>query len=267
MPDAAKPALPTFDVPPVNEVAIGVDFAPIQGWNVTHYGLLYKHFIERYPNVLAQPPLPAQMETFGEKPPGFPLSFSFSTAPDTRCWFIDSTDGQLLQVQSDKFLRNWRKRDGSREYPRYKVFRREFMADWKRFLDFVKGLGLPPPQPRQCEILYINHLELGVPLPDMFTFVKAPPRDFLPEPESANFAVSYRIPGILARLHVVLNRAVRIQDGAEVLQFSLTARGQPAGTTPDNLMEWFDVGHEWIIRAFDDLTTTQMHRLWQKRGT
>jgi hypothetical protein len=46
---------------------------------------------------------------------------------------------------------------------------------------------------------------------------------------------------------------------------NLTARVMPNGATVDRAMKALDVGHEWVVRGFDDLTTAEMHRHWGKR--
>src|SRR6266446_756801 len=227
MSDRVKSALPEFGQPPVSETVLGVDFPALDGWNITHYGLLHKHFAERYPSVQTKEPLPAPEENF--EPRGAvkaSWTFSFRVGLDARCWFIDQTDTQLLQVQADRFLRNWRKREGAGEYTRYKAIRKDFESDWERFLSFLRANELPTPEPRQCEITYINQLDPGLALHDVFSFWRAPRDDaFLPSPETASFNMSYRIPGKLARLHVALNPGVRIEDGREVQQLTITVRG------------------------------------------
>ncbi len=268
MAEAKRSPLPEFDQPPVVETVLGVDFAPLEGWNITMYGRLHQHFREQYPAVQTQEPLPPQIEDFTPKGQQQVWSFNFSGAPDARCWFIDRTDTQLLQVQADKFLRNWRKRQGA-EYPRYPAISKGFQADWDRFLGFLRAEGLPQPATRQCEISYINHIEQSpAALADVFSFWRrAPERGFLPGPENASFRLSFRVPEKPSRLHVALEPAVRVQDGKELLQLTLTARGRPAGTATGELMEWFNLGHEWLVRGFDELTSVKMHREWKKRGT
>jgi hypothetical protein len=49
------------------------------------------------------------------------------------------------------------------------------------------------------------------------------------------------------------------------LSFNLTARGAPEKSTPDSIFAWFDVAHEWVVRAFDQLTEPSMHQFWKKK--
>jgi uncharacterized protein (TIGR04255 family) len=50
-----------------------------------------------------------------------------------------------------------------------------------------------------------------------------------------------------------------------VLQFTLTARGAPQGGSDEQILAWFDMAHEWVVRAFRELTTPRMHELWGGR--
>src|SRR4051794_23278977 len=119
MPETPRAEGVRFDRPPVDETVLGVDFSPLPAWNVIHYGLFYRTISEHYPQVVPQPPLPPQTEEFGSRPQPN-VQFMLAMAPfDTRCWFIDRTETRLLQVQADRFLRNWRKRPQGGDYPLY----------------------------------------------------------------------------------------------------------------------------------------------------
>jgi hypothetical protein len=89
-------------------------------------------------------------------------------------------------------------------------------------------------------------------------------RSFLPPPESASLTARYVMPDNMGRLHVSLQPAIRSTDASEVLQLTLTARGQPQGPSPADILSWFDLGHEWVVRGFADITTDRMHSLWKR---
>ena len=44
---------------------------------------------------------------------------------------------------------------------------------------------------------------------------------------------------------------------------NLTARGMYSGMG----FEFFDIGREWIVKAFKELTTAHMHGIWRKKNT
>ena len=264
--------LPKFDAPPVTETVMGVEFQANPQWNVTHYGLFYSSVKSRYPKVELQPPLPDEEEVSA---PIGGISFRLMQGPmDTRCWFIDPSDSLLLQVQANRFLRNWRRRAGAGEYPNYAVNRAEFVTDWNLYCQFLRDHDLDPPSVRQCEITYVNLLETGKghgasgDLAEIFQFWSQPTREggLLPSPAAADFKLVFKMPGPATKLHVALQNVLRVSDGAEMLQLTLTVRGRPTSVDEAGLLAWFDLGHEWIVRGFDELTTPKMHQLWKKRS-
>lgn len=269
-------SLPKYENPPIAETVMGAAFHAVPEWNVTHYGLFYDRIRTRYPKIEAQPALAEDPDELAQPSPTQGLKFEFlQGAPDSRCWFIDSSDSRLLQIQSDRFLRNWRKRDGAGQYPHYTENRAEFQRDWSSFLEFRKDNGLAAPEVRQCEITYVNLLEQEVgwkmpgELQEVFAFWGKPgrPGGLLATPDAAVFKLAFRLPDGAGRLHVALQNVIRTTDGRDMLQLTLTARGRPKGVTLTDLLKWFDVGHEWIVRGFDELTTEKMHALWKKKGT
>jgi hypothetical protein len=53
--------------------------------------------------------------------------------------------------------------------------------------------------------------------------------------------------------------AIRKQDAKEIVRLNLTARGKPVSSTPADILDWFDMGHVWIVQGFTDFTTTKIH--------
>jgi hypothetical protein len=41
---------------------------------------------------------------------------------------------------------------------------------------------------------------------------------------------------------------------------NLTARGQLGDG-----IEFFDIGRQWIVKSFEQLTTEHMHKIWRKK--
>jgi uncharacterized protein (TIGR04255 family) len=62
-----------------------------------------------------------------------------------------------------------------------------------------------------------------------------------------------------------MNPALRPRDQKVILSLTLTARGAPAGTSTDEIMAWFDLAHQWIVKGFDELTGPKMHEIWKKK--
>jgi uncharacterized protein (TIGR04255 family) len=260
-----RKSLPEYDHPPVIETVLGVMFEPIDGWNVQHYGLFSERIAE-YRDISVQPPV-----VLSEAGPVEPR-IELATALPIRCWYADNAHGRLIQLQRDMFMHNWRRDPGGFEYPRYLQLKPMFGDAWDIFASFLRDADLRVPGVRRCEVTYINHIERGRGWSDMGDLPRitrlwrgSEKLEFLPEPEGADMDIYFPMPGPKDRLQVQFRRAVRTADSVELLQIALTARGAPKSPSIEDALGWFDVGHDWIVRAFTDLTTPEMHELWGRR--
>jgi uncharacterized protein (TIGR04255 family) len=192
-----------------------------------------------------------------------------------RCWFISADKTQVIQVQPERFLRNWRRVEGGEVYPRFRGLARAFRQDWERFSSFVNEENLGPLNVNQCELSYINMIEreagwneLGK-LDEVFPGLLRPrnPHGFLPTPESLSWQARYKFPDGRGRLHVVLEPVFRGRDLKLVVSLNLTARGAPAGGSVEQIFAWFDLAHEWIVRGFAELTGPKAHALWGAKSS
>ena len=69
------------------------------------------------------------------------------------------------------------------------------------------------------------------------------------------------MPDETGRLHVMAQPAWD-SNGQRIWTINLMARGRPMGEGIEGAFGFFDVGREWIVRGFMDLTTASMHRHW-----
>ena len=131
---------------------------------------------------------------------------------------------------------------------------------------------LGPIAVQQCEITYVNYIVQGE---DWETFPEAlalisywsghGSDGFLPIPESLNMTGSFLVPDHEARLYFYVQRAIRQSDQREGLQVQLSAKGRPASGADIDVLSWMDLGREWIVRGFTDLTSPEAHKLWKRR--
>jgi uncharacterized protein (TIGR04255 family) len=259
--------LPEFENPPLDEVAIGVQYEPIRGFHVSHMGLYWDRIRESYPYTEDQPALAQQKEPESLSPP---FGFSFAL-PLPRCWFLDAAKHELIQLQSDRFLRNWRSLDGSGPYPRFGHLIEKYRREWNGFLEFLKDERLTAPTVNQCELTYVNNFEAEGGWKDYSSLGKTfsiirdqGPNRFLPPPEIFSWETRYKLPSNQGRLHIQMQPVFRGQDFKLSLAFNLTARGSPA-SKGEGIFDWFSLAHEWIVRAFDELTEPAMHAVWKKK--
>lgn len=266
--------LPDFSHPPVDEVALSLQFSPIPAFGVPHFGLYWQRIRNEYPRFEVQPTIANRTEQFGPSANlGQQIGVSFMASPEIRCWYLDQSGNRLIQVQHDRFVHNWRKISGTEAYPRYPDLRERFEEEWKRFGAFLREEDLEQPKINQCEVLYANHIEYdsgwnGYGELDKVIAALATPRSknrFLPHPERVGMHVIYRLEETAGRLYVTFGPVIRARDGKEVLQMTLTARGAPKSSNEEDVFAWLDLGRKWVVRGFADFTTENMHKVWGKQ--
>ncbi|MBN1918452.1 MAG: TIGR04255 family protein [Verrucomicrobia bacterium] len=261
--------LPEYRRPPVNEVVLGVQFGELTDFQTVHSGLYWQTIRAQYPKLQERAPLSTAFEFFGD-----PVRLEHGVhveqvPPLRRCWFLDESENRLVQLQPERFLHNWRKVTGEEEYPRYSSIKKSFEQLWQGFLGFVQTNEIGKIAPNQWEVTYVNHVYRGegwdtlADLSDILAcWSGASSAGYLPTPETNAVALSYAFPEQHGRLHVHLDLRFQRPGNKKLLRLELTARGKLDSDDPSDLHRCLDVGHEWIVWGFTDLTTGKAHKLW-----
>ncbi len=262
--------LPKFDNPPLVEVALGIEFEPLERWGIPHFGLFWGQIKNKYPHCLIKPPLASQLEVFGEAERQFTMTFG--APPEVRGWFINRQQTWLIQLQRERFVVNWRKIPVDGDYPRFQKFLARFEEEWDQFRNFVRDNDLGNLKPLQCELNYFNHIEL----PDGWRetellkdylpcWTGKTSGDFLPVPEVVAINTSYTLPDDQGRLHISMQPVFRHTDAKEVIQLTVTARVLIADDDHVAMQKAIQIAHEWGVNGFTDFTSSQMHSQWGRR--
>jgi uncharacterized protein (TIGR04255 family) len=253
-----------FDRPPVFEVVFGVQFAGQLSFRSFDGPQIHDVFKSSYPNVAEQTPIARINRALIVSP------FSASEGPRARWWFTSEDGHNLIQVQDDKFLKNWRALSvpTNAEYPGYENLKRTFLGDLKAFLEHAKSSGFGDNPIEAIQLNYINLIPFTedqterVFLKDYLTFFS------LPE--------NHRINGMeLTWMH----DAAPAEDGTlETFYNTVVTLGEMSGagrginlriegTTwkVDDLESSFDRLHENIHDYFVKLTTDKLHRKWERQ--
>lgn len=260
--------LPRFRKPPVIETVLGVEFAPIAGLSVAHLGAFWGRVKERFPRPSVQAPLAATQDANVGVPK---LQFHLVDAPDIRLALSDEHQRYLLQLQIDRLVVNWRKAAPDDPYPSYSANRDLFVEVWRDFTAFLDEHDASQPSVTYCEVTYVNHLEHGAAFASFSDLgsivpcfqVKSRGR-WLPDPDIGGFNLRYPVRDREGVLAVSLLPVVRSADFRRVVQMNLTAKGKAADSNLEGALRWFDIGHEWIVRGFTELTSDAAHRLWER---
>jgi uncharacterized protein (TIGR04255 family) len=268
---------PEFGQPPVVEVALSVQFKRLEHMRSAHLGLLWDKFRHQFPRTEDYGPLPPAYERFDQSPTQPQLGVeirAYDVPPLPRAWFLNEGGTELIQIQPDRFMRNWRKVGESDQYVRYAHIQEKFAAGLGDFERFIGQERLGEFTPNQCEVTYVNHIisgegwashgELGKIL---CAWSGRNSDAFLPTPEGIGISVYWVIPyegQAVGRLHMALQPAYRVVDGKPMYILNLTARGSPIGADVAGALKFLDIGHEWIVRGFASMTTKEMHRVWRR---
>ncbi len=252
--------------PPVVETSLGCYFSEISGWNVLHFGALWEKFRAKYPNVEFPPPVVPILEA--------PITLSWSPGDSLvpiRALFTDERKTQLVQIQmhpqTNLFMHNWRKRDEHPTYEHYDHILPLFKEDWGVFTSFLKEQKLTRPKFTRCEMTYFNHIVRDehwatyADLPKLFRVWRGfDANSIFKNIEQAAFNVVQAIGK--GKVNVVVSPGVRLADGKEVLQLTVTAIRVTEGSEDKDLFDGLNECHDIALKAFREFVTDETLKGW-----
>ncbi|MCK6481652.1 MAG: TIGR04255 family protein [Planctomycetaceae bacterium] len=274
--------VPVFKRPPLIEVALSVQFSPLEGLALPLQVEFGSKLRARFPKSQTLPPLgPIPIEDPTNPPPVAqeitvmmqPVAF----AP--RLWFLNNSGTRLVQLQSDRFAYNWRKESGDEAYPKYPGVRDAFAAELRAFYQFCKEKGVAPPEFNQCEVIYVDHIfpkgewaGIGN-IHEVFSVWAglAPPVKGAKQEDLA-FQARFRIDDgkgkPRGRLTVSSNPATLKANNQPIQVLQMIARGSPIGSKDpvDTVLAFMDLAHERIVGLFEAMTTPAMHKEWGREN-
>lgn len=276
----SKPKLASFSNPPLAEVAFSVQFDPLEKLNIVEIGKLWQIYQNRFPNVQQHLPIKQEIERLGisENIPKLPEMRTLSSLPPPRAWFLDKNGNELIQIQQDRFVRNWRKIKVDDKYPRYEdCIRGAFEKDLKNFCSFLSVNKIGDFLPNQCEVTYVNkiisgedegwsqHSEIG----RIFKcwnddYCEASGLEFENINLNARHLLKDQNGEFIGRLHVNIEPLFNKSSDTPIYSMTLIARGRPSGNGIPEIMKFLDFGRENIVRIFENITSKEMHTHWKR---
>ena len=260
--------LPAFENPPLHEVVVGVQFAPIKGYSQINIGDVWALYKDDYPLTEAHSPLAPKLANYGLQVRQNEVQFIDGAIHD-RFWFLTRSEGELIQFQPDKFLHNWRKTDlGNNEYPRYEAISKKFETELLQLELYFKrkfkatGLNINHYEVSYVNTIYEKDLE-GLNLNDIFSFVK-----FSQFPD--NFATRFnrvlknKTEQPYARLSIEVNQGVG--PGGPLYKLSISVEGAPEDSSIKSAMGFIEEGRSLIVKTFKDVTGEKAHKVWRLKN-
>ena len=256
-----KPQIIAFENPPVNEVVVSTYFnPPLSDFRNEHIGLFWGRIKDEFLEVSQQIPVGIGAEIFADE---------LSSMP--RYWFITQNGINLIQIQQNAFMFNWRRRD--EEYPRFhRNIKPTFDKYYGIFNEFVRTqINDTDLTIDRCELVYINTLEA-------FEFWTGPQdtTNVIPsfsildlgigDAEAQGFYCNY-IYTVQTDLQINIGiRAVTNaqQPGSPVLLFEIRAIGQFEQVAKPATDDWFVRAHGAIKSCFLGMTSSEIqNRYWK----
>lgn len=257
--------LPEFANPPLDEVVLDVQFNQLPGYSSAHAIKIGEMFESDFPNLVEHPLLPPQIDPLALVPQN---SIEFSNPPvGSRFWLISEDDNHLLQIQSDRFIANWRKRKISDSYPKFEGIADSFEKNFEKFENYIHSKLDCNIDINQAEISYHNIIptESFSQASDWFKFLRS---DFLnTDSVSANFneLVSSADGEPYARFICMLHSVLKQGDTQKGFKLVLTFRGRPSAQNIKSLMDFLLIGREKIVTLFAEITTSKAHQKWERK--
>jgi uncharacterized protein (TIGR04255 family) len=259
--------LPEYQNPPLTEVVIGVQFVTPRVYQQIRAGEVWSLFKDQFPNVQEHQALAPTFETFGLPVLGPRRLQLLSGASHDRFWFLSEGGEELIQFQQDRLLHNWRKvGDESNEYPRFETMVKRFERELGLLDDYFKSLSSQDLQITQCEITYINHIEIApeghLGAEQWLRFLSFE-KEIQPEDFSVTFRRNVVDDGGKPTGRLISEATVGFKaDKRPIIALTLTVRGAPKEASIRSALEFISRGRELIVTQFTQMTTDQAHKVW-----
>lgn len=230
---------------------------------------------ETRPAVEVRPERPERFDP-AETPVVASLDVLLGSGSPPVCHMMRNVAGdEMVQVQPDWLAVNWRKASPDADYPRWPSRWDTFQRRARLAQTCFGGSGF---RFGVVEVTYLNHIELD----DATALHSQPARvlsflaagdgltdGFLGPAERCHAGLDFRIGESggdrpAGRLSVSANPAWHEKGMRPLLVLTLTARGNPRPPSLDGVREFAHLAREWIVRAFADLTTPEMHAEWER---
>lgn len=260
--------LPDFLTPPLDEVVLGVQFAPCSAYLSVHAEKVWELFRKEFPEVQEHPALEPQFEVFGGHNPLSSIQIKFGLPPaKSRLWFISQDQNHLIQFQNDRLLLNWRKQPNGQEYPRFESIAKgfsEYLAKLEGFFQktFAQQLVI-----NQAEVSYVNIVPVKdfSEADDWFNFWGGNQLKIESLNTSFTEVVRNEHDQAYARLSYGLQSMVTQDGKGKAFQLALTFRGKPDGDKTADSTKFIETGRAKIVTGFCEITTKNAQKEWGRQ--
>lgn len=248
---------PSYDEPPLVESVAAIEFAPIPHFGLSVLSQLHDLWLPKYPIVSEQPILqPTRPALQG---PGF--SFEFGLVPSqTRIWMASPDQQNLVQIQHDRLILNWRRLDASAaSYPGFSSLRDNFAELIEQFVQAVGEVS-----PLVTEWSYVNAIDPTVVVGSSAFAVWNEPvlaEETTPVLTRFQHVRAFNVVGGSGQLDMVVEPLGPADTGPVNLSISARCFHHPDTTLPEAL-DRLSAAHRMARHAFDGVTTPEIRKYW-----
>ena len=188
-----------------------------------------------------------------------------------RVWFIHENENELIQVQRNRCLHNWRKRRPDDEYPGYEKVVENFERYLSCFEEFLAEENLENLVPREYELTYIDLIPKGHGWENPGDLAKVFPNllsltsqsVFLNNVIGINWQTIFGLPKGLGQVIVSIRNAQRVSDNQQIIyiEFKALSSGSYKPTRG-----WFNTAHNAITQLFSHLVSDEIQeKFWRRK--
>ena len=266
--DLKKQPKPSFKNPPIIEVIAGVQFENPLNFRTLDLADIWDDFgKDKFTDYREMRPLDPIL-------PDNVRVIEMSDLPRMRrFWFETPNDEELIQVQQDRLVYNWKRPSDNLNdkncYPRYEAVIENFFQYYESFSKGMERKGVKAENPSVMELTYVNLIDVpdgGVSeIGECFKDASwSNQKRVLPPPENIQHRNFFKIPDLPLMLFTDLSMRQRVHDGKIAFHYELSVRGPINNFSNKSMREWFDNARLWITFGFVDSTTECMHKIWEK---
>ena len=249
-----------FKKPPLNEIVFQVAFPEIQGFGPTHIGLFWSEFRDTFPTIESAPRI------------GLPGAFNIRSGvlPDNRVWLVHKDNSQVIQIQDDRFMFNWRETGESDSYPGFDVLYPMFKTFFAQFVKFLEVENFRPKILTGFELQYINHIYQGVwdewddagKVFPAFNWAGNPKK--MPPAKGFRHFVQCDRPNGLGELAVTIDSRTHKQSSEPLINFEIKVTAHQRELELDSLDDIFLPAHDELVDTLSSMTSHAVQKTWEK---
>ena len=252
-----------YENPPIDEIVCGIRFDPIKQLQSGHFGILWQRFRSDFPRTEDQNLVgPVSEEDLGT-PDKMPLP---------RVWFLHRNENELIQVQRNRFLYNWRKIQPNDEYPGYEKVVENFEKHLSCFEEFIAEENLADLVLREYELTYIdlipkghgweNPSDLAKVFPNLLSVTRQ--SVLLKDVRRINWQTIFGLPNNIGQLIVSIRNAQRVSDNQQLLQIEFKALSSGSYKP---IRGWFNTAHNAITQLFSSIVSNEIQeKFWGRKS-